>query len=373
MQSITKEHRRQSSITLPIPQPRRRPARNIQTAEEFNNTPQPHTPEQELTHFGNWVGEPIWVPPKDISDELAKTILNRFGLFSLKKSSKEDCWKAVVKEHRSKFTQVRQFELPEASIRLPKGRLFVAITERKNFDMIEEEIPGCVQTRLDEFLDGPGEKRGVKVYYLKPLCVEVGSDLIFTTAQEVDDSIKQIQEEVFRECKKQFLPHLLRRVAVGFLDATLAVPRSILRTVFNRKKREIESFHSKLEFERRRRAMEAAKMHNRCRPDKCTFDELESLTTCPDREDVIDHYVREKELSRVDREMFMIVSATSLPWFATLSLGAYALASSILTASATASVSLCDPAFVAEMPNARGKLLKIGHFDEVDGVMHVEI
>jgi len=36
-------------------------------------------------------------------------------------------------------------------------------------------------------------------------------------------------------------------------------------------------------------------------------------------------------------------------------------------------MSLLDPAFVAEMPRAKGKLMKIGHFDEVDGLMHVEI
>ena len=369
-QSSTQELRHHSSPTLPTPQPKRptHPTSKIQSAEEFATRPQAHTPDQELTHFGNWVGEPIWVPPKDISGELAKSLLNRFGPFA----SKEECWKAVVKEHRSKFTQVRQFELPEASIRLPKGRLFVAITERKNFDSIEEAIPACVQTRLDEFLDGPGQKRGAKVYYLKPLCVENGNELIFTTAQEIDDSIKQIQDEVFREYKKRYLSHRLRRVAVGLADATLVVPRSILKLIFKRKKREIESFHSKLEFERRRRAMEAVQMYNRCRVDKCTFDEVESLTTSPDREAVIDHYVREKELSRVDREMFMIASTASLPWFATLSLATYKLAAIALT-SATASVSLCDPAFVAEMPGAKGKLLKIGHFDEVDGVMHVEI
>ena len=368
MQSITQEHHRQSSKTLPIPRPVRRPSRNIQTAEEFNNTPQPHTPDQELTHFGDWVGEPIWVPPKDKSGELAKSMLNRFGPFA----SREDCWEAIVKAHRSEFTQVRQFELPEASIRLPKGRLFVAITERKNFDTIEEVIPGCVQTRLDEFLDGPGEKRGVKVYYLKPLCVESGNELIFTTAQEIDDSIRQIQEEVFSEYKKRYLSHVLRRVTVGLADAALAVPRSILKLVFKRKKKEIEAFHSKLEFERRKRAMEAARLYNRCRADKCTFDEIECLTTSPEREQVIDHYVREKELSRLDREMFIIASSSTFPWFASLSLAAHKLAKIVLTASAT-SVSLCDPAFVAEMPGAKGKLLKIGHFDEVDGVMHVEI
>jgi hypothetical protein len=35
-------------------------------------------------------------------------------------------------------------------------------------------------------------------------------------------------------------------------------------------------------------------------------------------------------------------------------------------------VLVCDPAFVAEMPGSR-VVLKIGHFDEVAGVTHVEI
>lgn len=41
---------------------------------------------------------------------------------------------------------------------------------------------------------------------------------------------------------------------IGLVDATLVVPRSISKFVINRKKREIESYHSKLEFERRRRS-----------------------------------------------------------------------------------------------------------------------
>ena len=359
-----------ASPSLPVPPPNRAPQSNprIQSAEAFGGWSQAHTPNQELKHFGDWVGDSIWVPPKDTSHELSKSILNRFGPFA----SKETSWKAVVKQHRSEFTQVRQFELPQASIRLPKGRLFVAITERKDFDSIEEKIPACVQTRLDEFLDGLGKKRGVKVYYLKPLCVESGNELIFTTAQEIDDSIKQVQDDVFREYRRRLPLHLLRRVSVELVDAALAVPRTFLKLILKRKKREIESFHSRLEFERRRRAMEAVRMYNRCRADKCTFDEVENLTSTPDREEVIEHYVQKNELSRIDREMFKIASSTSLPWFATLSLATYKLAAIALT-SARTSVSLCDPVFVAEMPGARGKLLKIGHFDEVDGVMHVEI
>ena len=144
-------------------------------------------------------------------------------------------WASVVDNHRAEFTQVREIDLLKASIRLPKGRFFVSVTERQHFDKITETIPGCVQTRLEEFLGGPGKKSGVKVYYLKPLCVEV------------DD-------------------------ALG-----LAIPRSFVN------------------------------------------------------------------------------------YFASLSLAA------------AAPLMVCDPAFVAEMPGSPGDLLKIGHFDEVGGITHVEI
>ena len=160
----------------------------VQSIEEFLCLPQPHTPDQELQHFGDWVGDPIWVPPKDNSEELAKSMLNRFG----PSATEEECWKGVTREHRSKFTQVRRFELPRASIRLPKGQLYVTVTEQKNFDKIEEDIPQSVQTRLDEFLAGPGEKRGVKVYYLKPLCIEVNNELVFTTEEELNKAITDI-------------------------------------------------------------------------------------------------------------------------------------------------------------------------------------
>ncbi len=341
--------------------------KSIQSTDRFANRPQPHTPKQDLELFGRWVGKPIWVPPNDSNKDLAISMLNRFGPLTTKKK----CWDAVSRQHRNKFTQVREFELPKASIRLPQGKLFVTVTEQENFDKIEEEIPACVQTRLDEFLAGPGKKRGVKVYYLKPLCIEVGDDLIFTTAEELDAAITEIQEAVFTEYRRRYLPHLLRHVAVGALDGVLSVPRAIIEFVFNRKKREIAAYHAQLEFERRRRAMEAVKFHNGYRCDEITFDEVIGLTEPPKREDVIEHYVEEQELTNLDRKLFLLASAQTLPWFATFSLLAYQIASAYVAT--TVSVAVCDPAFVAEMPGSNGRLLKIGHFDEVGGVMHVEI
>jgi len=44
-----------------------------------------------------------------------------------------------------------------------------------------------VQTRLDEFLTVPHKSgRGRRCYYLKPLCVESGDELIMTTREDLD-------------------------------------------------------------------------------------------------------------------------------------------------------------------------------------------
>ena len=349
------------------------PPTSDQLSENANSVRQPQSPHQELELFGRWVEKPIWVPPKENSDELAKSMLNSFGPFA----SKDDCWNHVTRKHRDKFTQVRAIELPKASIRLPQGTLYVTVTEPDRFHEIEEEIPSCVQTRLDEFLAGPGKKRGVKVSYLKPLCVEAGSDLIFTTQQELDDAIATIQAEVFASYKNQYPAHLMRQVVVNALDAALFIPRSLLSSFLERRKREVETRHGQLEFERRKRAHKAMRQLNRRARKKCSFSDILSLTDTPDREDVIDHMIKEKEaasalaMAKVERQMYLLASAATLPWFAAMSLAAYKIAAAAVTT--TVAVSMCDPAFVAEMPGARGRLLKIGHFDEVDGVMHVEI
>ena len=109
--------------------------------------------------------------------------------------------------------------------------------------------------------------------------------------------------------------------------------------------------------------------HQACRTHGCTFDEIIALTDPPEREAVLEHFLEDPDLSSIGRKMFMIAGAASLPWFATLAVGFYQL----VTVTTVTSVTVCDPVFVAEMPGARGELLKIGHFDEVDGVMHVEI
>src|SRR4051812_39501323 len=78
---------------------------------------QPFTLEQELEPFGAWVGDPVWVPPKDASKTMADTMYRESRPFT----SKANRWAAVVKKHRSDFTQVREFDLFQPSIRLPQG------------------------------------------------------------------------------------------------------------------------------------------------------------------------------------------------------------------------------------------------------------
>ena len=365
-QTATKKMVAKTSAAKPV-KTQRPVESNIQKRQDFRDRPQPHTPDQDLSLFGSWVGKSLWVPPRDCSSELAQTMLDRFSPLA----SRSDCWKHCVTKHRSKFNQVREIELPKASIRLPQGRLYVTVTEQKDFDKIEDPIPKCVQTRLDEFLAGPGQQRGVKVSYLKPLCVEVGSDLIFTTREEIDAATAGIQDEVFTAYRKQYFGHRLKSLAIGSIDSALAIPRFAMNYFIASKKREIDDYHAKIEFSRRKRAMRAMRLRKTYRKDECSFNEILSLTDSPDREDVIDHYVQEKNLATIDRKMFLLASAATLPWFATLSIAAYQIAAASMVA--TASVVVCDPAFVAEMPGKKGQLLKIGHFDEVDGVMHVEI
>lgn len=332
---------------------------------------QPFSLDQELTTFGRWTSEPIWVPPKDSSAELAKALLRDFGPLT----SREKCWHALTQQFKSEFTQVREIELPKASIRLPRGRVFVSITEREQFDQITDKIPGCVKTRLDEFLAGPGKKRGVKVYYLKPLCVEVGDQLIFTTPQELSAIVRDIQNEVFNEFRRRYFTDRAVRLAARSLDAIMAGPRALLRGAVERKKKALEAYEAKLEFQRRKIALRAANAHRKYRSDGCSFDDMLQLTNPLERTDVINQYTLEKQLSEKERRRLLAISAVatlSLPWFIALPIVTY-YAVTAITLSLSAPVVVCDPAFVAEMPGSNGVVLKIGHFDEIAGVTHVEI
>ena len=330
-------------------------------------TAAPFTLDQELEAFGTWVDEPIWVPPKDSSVSLAESMHGSAGLFA----SKEQRWDAVVDEHRSAFTQVREIDLAKASIRLPQGKFFVSVTEQENFDTITDEIPNCVQTRLEEFLAGPGRQKGVKVYYLKPLCVEVGDDLILTSRDDLFAAITQIQDEVFSEYRRLWLERLPRQMIYGATNVALAMPRRVVNYFVQRRQKAIDDYQKSLEFKRRKAAMRAAKTHRKYRTDGCTFNEMLKLAGQLDREDVVEQYAEENELSRSKRRQLLRIAAGSIPWFVTLSVGASYLAS--LSFSTVPPLIILDPAFVAEMPGSNGTLLKIGHFDEVGGVTHVEL
>ena len=354
------------TIDRPPTQPRA--ARRVSPSIVDAATAEPFTLEQELKPFGAWVGKPIWVPPKDSSQTLAETMLRETRPFA----SRDKRWAAVEKKHRNDFTQVRELDLFEASIRLPKGRFFVTVTEQKNFDKITDPIPACVQTRLDEFLSGPAMERGAKVYYLKPLCIEVGDELILTTGDDLSAAISKVQDEVFAEYRRRALYRRPLEALVGAANLGLAIPRAVMKYAVGRKQAAIDAMQAHFEFERRKLAMRTAKSHRSLRSDGCTFDDVLRLTSSPKRTDVIDRYCTEQELSAAKRAQLLKMAAGTVPWFVALSL-TVSFVSSVAGYLAGPPLIVCDPAFVAEMPGSGGVILKIGHFDEVGGVTHVEI
>ncbi len=338
------------------------------------------TLDQELHPFARWSGRSLWVPPRDKSDALAQTMLEDsfWPRSSFKPAAREKSWAAAVAAHRAESTHVREIELPKASIRLPKGRLLVAITEQDRFGSITDKVPACVQTRLDEFLDGPGKRPGVKVYYLKPLCIEVGNKLLFTTRESVQAIVRSIQEEAFAEYRRRFLPDLPRRIVGGAADVAFAIPRTMVSCYVNRQKRALEAHHAKLEFLRRKAALAAARSHRDTFHNDCTCEDMLGLIGPLEEREVIRHYAAENDLSAVEFDRLVQLAAGTLPWFVMFSLATAFVMSITATVTAkaavtTTAVTVCDPAFVAEFPESPGVLYKIGHFDEIDGVTHVEI
>lgn len=332
----------------------------------------PNTPfslAQDLEPFGTWTSKPVFVPPKDLSKEMAETMIQQSGLFA----SREKSWERIVESHRDRFTQVREIEMTKASIRLPKGKLFVSVTDQKDFDKITDSVPACVQTRLDEFLAGPGKRNGVKVYYLKPLCVEIDDQLHFTSQQDLMAAISRVQEEVFREYRKMYLLKRPKQMMLNVANASLAVPRAIAQYNVKRRQKQIDAYQRKLEFQRRKTAHRAAKTHRKFRTDGCTFDEMLALTNPLETADVIEQYGVENELSRAKRDQLIRMAAGSLPWFVALTVGGSYLTSLAMAITFAPPVLVCDPAFVAEFPDSKGVVLKIGHFDDIAGVRHIEI
>ncbi len=353
--------------TIPRPATRSRSAGRVTPSVVDDGAP--FSLEQELKPFGAWVGKPIWVPPKDENRALAETMLNETRPFT----AKDKRWKVVEKKHRDVFSQVREFDLFEPSIRLPKGKFFVTVTEEKNFDKIEDPIPACVQTRLEEFMAGPLKQRGAKVYYFKPLCVEIGDELILTTREDLTAAIAKVQDEVFAEYRKMALYRRPLQAMTGAANAGLALPRAMVRYAVGRKQKAIQAMHARLEFERRKLALKTAKTYSQLRTDGCTFDEMLGLTNPLNRDAVVNQYCTENDMSSAKREQLLRIAAGNLPWFLAMSITFSYFTMFAVSTAAAAPVVVCDPAFVAELPGSGGVVLKIGHFDEVAGVTHVEI
>lgn len=324
----------------------------------------PHHPDQELEVFCKWSSQSIYVPPKDGSKEIAKEMLSKSKLLT----KRDELWKNANRKFRDQFTHVREIELRRASIRLPKGRVFVTVTDEKDFGQIEDPIPDCVKTRLEEFQSRIGDDSGIKIYYLKPLCVEVGNELIFTTQEQLDSTMAELRAETMAEFRKLLPAHVAKQLVTVLPKLLLGAPRKLLSAFFGRKKQFIESYQARLEFERRKRAWEAKQFRKSYRTDPCEYTEILDLTDPPRTEDVLAHYAEEKKLSLMTHQIYLIAIAASLPWFLT----AVALANAVAVGTVT-TVAVVDPVFVAEFPGSRGQLLKIGHFDEIDGVMHVEV
>ena len=100
-----------------------------------------------------------------------------------------------------------------------------------------------------------------------------------------------------------------------------------------------------------------------------------ALTNPLERDDVIEQFGVEHQLNQAQRDRLTWAAAQSIPWFVALSMG-ISYGASIASTIALMSVPpliVCDPAFVAELPGSGGRLLKIGHFDEVGGITHIEI
>lgn len=332
-------------------------------------TATPFTLDQELEPFGTWTSDKILVPPKDSSTEMAETMLKQSGLFR----AKEKSWESVVESHRDHFTQVREIEMSKASIRLPKRKLFVSVTEQQHFDRITDEVPACVQTRLDEFLAGPGKRHGVKVYYLKPLCIEVDDKLHFTSRKDLMAAIDKIQDEVFSEYRRLYFARRPKHLMAEAANTALALPRAVANYGIKRRQKALDKYQAKLEFQRRKTALRAANTHGKFRTDGCTFNEMLDLTNPLERVDVAQQFGIEQNLSRAKRDQYIRLAAGHLPWFVALSIGASYLASIAMTITFTPPVLVCDPAFVAEFPGSNGVVMRIGHFDEIAGVKHVEL
>ncbi len=115
--------------------------------------------------------------------------------------------------------------------------------------------------------------------------------------------------------------------------------------------------------------------YKKCRTSGCTFDDMYALTNPLAKEANAKQFDDERREENAKRQKMIRMAAESAPWLLSVLGGGGGFIGHIIHYAiwATPPVLLCDPVFVAELPERPGELLKIGHFDEVDGVMHVEI
>ena len=100
-------------ITTCCPATQPRATRRVSPSIVDPATAEPFTLEQELQPFGAWVGDPIWVPPKDASKTMAETML-RVTAICVQGKALDRSSRNIAAD----FTQVREFDLFQASIRL---------------------------------------------------------------------------------------------------------------------------------------------------------------------------------------------------------------------------------------------------------------
>ena len=302
------------TIHRPATQPRT--IRRVSPSIVDPATAEPFTLEQELKPFGAWVGEPIWVPPKDSSRNDGRDHAARVAAFASRRKSVGPRSSRNIAAISPKCASSTFSGFHSTSQRKVLCHGYRAKALRQDY----RSDPHCVQTRLEEFLSGPA-KAGVKVYYLKPLCVEIGDELILTTREDLTAAITKVQEEVFAEYRRLAL---YRRP----LQAMVAVPPTlvwpflagVVNYVVGRKQKAIDALQAHLEFKRRKLALDAAKTYGKCRTDGCTFDEMLELTSPLKRTDVIDQYCIEQELSSAKRAQLLRMAAGTMPWFVALSL-----------------------------------------------------
>ena len=244
-----------TTIQRPATQPRA--TRRVSPSVVDPATAEPFTLEQELQPFGAWVGEPIWVPPKDESKTMAETMYQESRPFT----SKEKRWASVVNKHRNDFTQVREFDLFQASIRLPQGKFFVTVTEQKDFDKITDTIPNCVQTRLEEFLSGPAHEAR-----REGLLPEAA---LHRNGRRADPHHPRRPLRRNHQDPRGSLSASIARLAlyrrplqamVAAANLGLALPRGLVKYAVERRQKPIDAYHAHLEFKRQKARL-------RCRPN----------------------------------------------------------------------------------------------------------